>query len=78
MKITLAAVVCAVMLLSGCATCHSSANAWEWKSTTTYPEAVGGEVARFSQDGWRFVSMSAAGKSPGEAITVVLLFKRHK
>jgi hypothetical protein len=79
MRTILMLVVCGtVMLASGCATCHSSANAWEYKSATTYPEAVGSEVTRFGQESWKFVSMSAVSKAPGEATTVVLLFKRHK
>ena len=30
------------------------------------------------QEGWKFASMSAASRGPGENITVVLLFNRHK
>lgn len=79
MKTTLMIFLCsAALLASGCATTHPGANVWEYKSATTYPEAVGSEVARLGEDGWRFVSMSAASRSPGEPITVVILFKRHK
>ena len=79
MKTTLMIVLCsAAILTSGCATSPSCASAWEYKSQTTYPEAVGVEITRFGQQGWSFVSMSAASKSPSESLTVVLLFKRHK
>ena len=77
--ITLMIVLCsAAILASGCATSHSSAMAWDYKSTYTYPEAVGDVVADLGKEGWSFVSMSAASKSQADGITVVLLFKKHK
>jgi hypothetical protein len=79
MKNTLMIVLCsAAILASGCATSHSCASAWEYKSDTTYPEAVGDTVSKMGQQGWKFVSMSSAVKSSDSGITVVLLFKRHK
>jgi hypothetical protein len=78
MKSLLMAALCtAAMFASGCATSHSSAGAWEYKSATTYPEAAGDTVTRLGKEGWRFVSMSALSKGPGETPTVVLLFKKH-
>jgi hypothetical protein len=79
MKTLLIAALCsAAILASGCATSHSSAGAWEYKSATTYPEAAGDTATRLGKEGWRFVSMSAFSKAPGETPTVVLLFKKHK
>lgn len=71
-------ILCSVaILVSGCATPHSHPNTWEYKSATTYPEAVGAEINRLSQEGWKFVSMTGT-KSSTELPLVVLLFKRHK
>ncbi|HWH70652.1 MAG TPA: hypothetical protein VNT26_14785 [Candidatus Sulfotelmatobacter sp.] len=79
MKTTLMVALCsAALLASGCATSPSSAGAWEYKSATTYPEAAGDTVTRLGKEGWRFVSMAAFSKAPGETPTVVLLFKKPK
>jgi hypothetical protein len=79
MKTTLMIVLCSVAILfSGCATSHLGANAWEYRSETTIPNNVAGEVSRLGQEGWHFVSMAAASRGQGENITVVLLFKKHK
>jgi hypothetical protein len=79
MKTTLMIVLCsAAILASGYATSHSCASAWEYKSATTYPEGVDGQVTAFAKQGWSFVAMTGASKSPSDPIEVVLLFKRHK
>lgn len=76
MKTIILAVLCiAAIMASGCATSHAPASAWEYKSTTTYPEAVGETVTREAKEGWSFVSMAAASKLP-ENVVVVVLFKK--
>ena len=78
MKTALLIILCsAVLFTSGCVSSHPSSGAWEYKATTTWPEGVGGEIARFEQQGWSFVSMSSATKGP-ENLAVVLLFRKLK
>ncbi len=75
--ILMAVLLSAAVFATGCASSHSRPTPWEYKTDTTWPEAVPGEIAKFEKEGWRFVSMSTAAKT-NEGITVVLLFKRHR
>ncbi len=67
----------AALLASGCACSHPRPTSWEYKTDTTWPEAVPGKIAKFEREGWSFVSMAAAAKT-NEGVTVILLFKRHR
>jgi outer membrane lipoprotein-sorting protein len=73
----LIALCSATVLISGCATSHTSATAWEYKTDAAWVNDVSSEIAKFGQDGWRLVSMSAVNQA-SDNIKVVLLFKRHK
>jgi ABC-type uncharacterized transport system substrate-binding protein len=78
MKTMLLLVLCgAAFLASGCATAHPRAAAWEYRTDTTLPEQVAGEVAKLRQQGWSFDSMSPVCQSDN-GLTVTLLFKRPK
>lgn len=78
MKTALLPVILCTMLIFGCATSHSPNRAWEYKATTTWPQGVGGEIARSERQGWTFVSMSSAAKGQDNDVTVVLLFRKPK
>jgi outer membrane lipoprotein-sorting protein len=79
MKTKLMIALCsAAMFLSGCATSHSHATAWEYKTLHAYvPADIEKQLNQLASEGWIVVSSSSAAEGNNTPAVLVIL-KRHK
>jgi hypothetical protein len=79
MKNILMPVVCsAAIFVSGCATSHSLATAWDYKVLQAYVSAdIEKQLNQLASEGWAVVSSSSAAEGNNTPRVLVIL-KRHK
>ncbi len=65
----------AALFLTGCATSHSHAKAWDYKTIQCYVVDLEKKLKQAGEEGWLVVSSTSPSESSG---VVVVILKRDK